>query len=357
MSPMKQEIRFCKSADGTGIAFALSGSGMPLVRAQQWVTHLEHDAHSPVWLPILTELSRRFRVVRYDQRGVGLSDADPETISFEAWVADLEAVVEAAGVERFTLLGASQGSAMAVAYAARHPERVEKLVVLGGYARGWNRRNSASDVLERAATQVRLIELGWGAEEGSFRQVFTSGFMPEASLDQQKSFNQMMRTCTSAETAARIFRTFGEIDVQDEARRISCPCLVAHGRGDLRVPFEEGRLLASLIPGARFVPLESANHILIQDEPAMKTFMDALDAFAGPGGAAGFPQLTAREREVLELMAQGLDNAQIAARLDLSEKTVRNHITRIFDKIEVENRSQAIVAARKAGLGAEAESD
>jgi DNA-binding CsgD family transcriptional regulator len=175
--------------------------------------------------------------------------------------------------------------------------------------------------------------------------------MPDATIEQQRSFNEMMRICTSAKTAARIFRAFGEIDVEAEARRITCPCLVAHGRGDLRVPFEEGRVLASLIPGARFVPLESANHILMQDEPAMKAFLEAVDGFAHTGGAAGFPQLTARELDVLELIAQGLDNAQIAARLDLSEKTVRNHVTRIFDKIEVENRPQAIVAAREAGLG------
>jgi DNA-binding NarL/FixJ family response regulator len=181
--------------------------------------------------------------------------------------------------------------------------------------------------------------------------------MPEASLDQQRSFSDMMRMCTSSETAARIFRAFGEIDVEAEARRIACPCLVAHARGDVRVPFEEGRMLASLIPGARFLPLESANHILMQDEPAMKTFMEAIDAFAHTGGPGAFPQLTSRERDVLALIAQGLDNAQVAARLELSEKTVRNHITRIFDKIEVENRSQAIVAARKAGLGVEAASD
>jgi pimeloyl-ACP methyl ester carboxylesterase/DNA-binding CsgD family transcriptional regulator len=350
---MKQEIRFCKSADGTGIAYALSGSGTALLRSQQWITHLEHDATSPVWLPMLTELNRRFRVVRFDQRGVGLSDARPADISFEAWMKDLEAVADAAGLERFALLGASQGGAMAVAYAARHPERVSHLLLLGTYARGWNRRGSSPEALERARTLEKLIQVGWGTEEAMFRQVFTSGFMPGASLEQQQSFNDMMRISAPAETAARVYRAFGEIDVQEEARRIACPCLVAHAREDLRVPFAEGRHLATLIPGARFLPLESPNHVLAEHEPAWRVFFDAMDAFIPPGGVAGFPQLTAREREVLDLVARGLDNAQVAARLELSEKTVRNHITRIFDKIEVENRSQAIVAARKAGLGGE----
>ena len=350
---MKQEIRFCKSADGTGLAFGLSGGGAPVVRAQHWVTHLDWDFRSPVSEPMLTELSTRFRLLRYDQRGCGLSDADPAEISFEHWVADLEAVVDAAGFDRFALVGPSQGSAIAIAYAARHPGRVSHLVLLGGYSRGWNRRGSPA-LVERAEALARLIEVGWGTQEATFRQVFTSAFMPGASLEQQRSFNDMMRLSTSADTAARVFRAFGQIDVDEEARRVSCPCLIAHARGDLRVPFEEGRRLAGLIPGARFLPLESDNHVLLRNEPAWKVYFEALDGFLPSSGGGEFPKLTQRERDVLELVAQGLDNAQVAARLDLSEKTVRNHITRIFDKIEVENRSQAIVAARKAGLGGQA---
>jgi pimeloyl-ACP methyl ester carboxylesterase/DNA-binding CsgD family transcriptional regulator len=347
---MKQEIRFCKSADGTGLAYGLSGGGAPVVRAQHWVTHLDWDFRSPVSEPMLTALSTRYRLLRYDQRGCGLSDADPGEISFEHWVADLEAVVDAAGFDRFALLGPSQGSAIAIAYAARHPERVSHLVLLGGYSRGWNRRGSPA-LVERAEALARLIEVGWGTQEATFRQVFTSAFMPGASLEQQRSFNDMMRISTSPETAVRVFRAFGQIDVDEEARRVSCPCLIAHARGDLRVAFEEGRRLAGLIPGARFLPLESDNHILAKDEPAWKVYFEALEGFLPSSGGGEFPKLTEREREVLELVAQGLDNAQVAARLELSEKTVRNHITRIFDKIEVENRSQAIVAARKAGLG------
>jgi hypothetical protein len=193
---------------------------------------------------------------------------------------------------------------MAVAYAARHPERVSHLLLLGTYARGWNRRGIAKEVLQRATALERLIEVGWGTQEAMFRQVFTSGFMPGASVEQQRSFNDMMRISAPAETAVRVFRAFGEIDVQEEARRHHVPCLIAHSRGDLRVPFEEGRHLATLIPGARFLPLEGPNHILVGDEPAWRVFLDAMDAFI-PSGGAGFPQLTARERDVLELVAAG----------------------------------------------------
>jgi len=348
---MKQEIRFCKSADGTGLAYALSGSGPPLLRAQHWITHLEYDAQNPAWRSSLDELSRRFRLVRFDQRGCGLSDADPADVSFEAWVSDFEAVADAAGLERFPILGLSQGAAISIAYAARHPERVSHLLILGGYSRGWRRRDPTPLDLDRAETMAHLIELGWGTQDPTFRQVFTTNFMPGASVEQQRSFSDMMRLSTSPETAVRIYRAFGEIDVREAARAIRCPTLILHARGDLRVPFEEGRVLASLIPEARFLPLDSPNHLLLEAEPAWRTFLDALDGFLAPSGGSEFPQLTAREREVLALIAQGFDNAQIAARLELSEKTVRNHITRIFDKIEVENRSQAIVAARKAGLG------
>ncbi|MBC8023621.1 MAG: alpha/beta fold hydrolase [Burkholderiales bacterium] len=348
---MKQEIRFCKSADGTGLAYAISGSGAPLLRAQHWITHLEHDAECPAWRPSLDELSRRFRLVRFDQRGCGLSDADAAEISFEAWVRDLEAIADAAALERFPILGYSQGAAIAIAYAARHPERVSHLVLVGGYARGWRKRDPSAYDLDRAQTMAHLIELGWGTQDPTFRQVFTTNFMPGATADQQRSFSDMMRVSAAPDMAVRIFRAFGEIDVRDEARAIRCPSLVVHARGDLRVPFEEGRTLASLIPGARFLPLDSVNHLLLDTEPAWRQFLEAVDGFLPAGGGNEFPQLTVREREVLALIAQGFDNAQIAARLELAEKTVRNHITRIFDKIEVENRSQAIVAARLAGLG------
>jgi DNA-binding CsgD family transcriptional regulator len=209
--------------------------------------------------------------------------------------------------------------------------------------------------MEQREMQVKLIKFGWDQADPSFRQVFSTQFMPDAPMEAIRSFNDFMPLTSSAKNAAEIFYRNSFIDVQAQARTLKCPTLVFHGRGDVRIPFEEGRLVASLIPGSSFVTLETRNHLMMQDEPAWQTFLDALAAFYPPrsGSAPGsFPGLTAREREVLELIAQGLDNAQIAARLELSEKTVRNNITHIFDKIGVENRSQAIVLARENGLGA-----
>jgi pimeloyl-ACP methyl ester carboxylesterase/DNA-binding CsgD family transcriptional regulator len=352
---MDRQVRFCVTGDGVRIAYAISGSGPPLVRAPHWFTHLEHDWTNPAMRPWVEDLSKRYTLLRFDQRGTGLSDREVPEISFEAHVKDLECVVDAAGFERFAVLGVSQGAAFAIAYAARHPERVSHLALCGGFARGWHLRDSP-EAFESRQTQVKLIEIGWGGDDPSFRQVFSTQFMPDAPIEAIRSFNDYMPLTASARNAAAIFSSNGAIDVREEARRVQCPTLVLHARGDLRVPYEEGRTAATLIPGARFMTLETRNHLMMQDEPAWRAFLDALAALYPPGRAAraqdSFPDLTAREREVLELIARGLDNAQIAARLGLSEKTVRNNITRIFDKISVENRSQAIVTAREAGLGA-----
>jgi len=350
---MHQQVRFCTSFDGTRIAYAVTGDGPPLVRAPHWFSHLEHDWRNPAFQPWVEDLSKRYAFLRFDQRGCGLSDREVPEISLEAHVRDLEAVVDAAGLQRFAIFGASQGSAFAVAYAACHPERVTHLLLYGGFARGWAKRGSRD---QRNEAQIRLIELGWGSDEPSFRQVFTTQFMPDAGLQTIRAFNEMMPLTSSAKTAARIFETNGAIDVQAEARQVRCPTLVVHGTGDMRIPFEEGRRLAGLIPGAQFVSLETRNHLMAPGDPAWQKMLDAIVEFYPPArasGPGGFPQLTARERDVLELIAQGFDNAQIAARLTLSEKTVRNNITHIFDKIQVENRSQAIVLAREHGLGHE----
>jgi pimeloyl-ACP methyl ester carboxylesterase/DNA-binding CsgD family transcriptional regulator len=353
---MKPEVRFCTASDGVKLAYTISGGGPPIVRAQHWFTHLEHDWNNPAVRPWTEDLARRYLLLRFDQRGTGLSDREVPEISLEAHVRDLEAVVDAARFERFALLGLSQGAAFAIAYAARHPERVSHLVICGGFARGWARRSLPPEVLEQMETLVKLIEFGWGTNDPSFRQVFATQFMPDAGLDAIHAFNDLMPLTASARTAATIFRTNSMLDVQAEARMIRCPTLVLHARGEMRIPFEEGRIIAGLIPGSRFVPLETRNHLMMQDEPAWRHFLEALAAFYPPAGSApgagAFPALTSREREVLNLIAQGLDNAQIAARLDLSEKTVRNNITHIFDKLGVENRPQAIVLARDRGLGA-----
>jgi pimeloyl-ACP methyl ester carboxylesterase/DNA-binding CsgD family transcriptional regulator len=349
---MKQQIRFCTSSDGVRLAYATSGEGPPLVRAPHWFTHLEHDWTNPAMRPWVAGLSRRYTLLRFDQRGTGLSDRDAPIPSWESHVDDLACVVDAAGLDRIALFGLSQGASFAIAYAARNPERVSHLVICGGYARGRAARGVPAEEIE---TLEKLIELGWGHDDPSFRQVFTTRFLPDADLDTIHAFNDMMPLTASAETAVRIVRANRAIDVRAEAARVTCPTLVLHARGDLTIPFEEGRLIATLIPGARFVPLETRNHLMLEDEPAWRDFLAALDDFYPPLGGArerAFAGLTARETQVLELMAQGLDNAQIAARLELAEKTVRNNITQIFDKIQVETRAQAIVRAREAGLGA-----
>jgi pimeloyl-ACP methyl ester carboxylesterase/DNA-binding CsgD family transcriptional regulator len=350
---MQQQIRFCTSSDGVRLAYAASGTGPALLRAPHWITHLEHD--TAVWGHLLGALERRYTLLRFDQRGCGLSDRTVSEISFDTWVRDLEAVADAAQPGRFALLGVSQGAAIAVAYAARHPERVSHLVLLGGYVQGWSRREGSAREREKSDTLGKLIELGWDGRDPSLRQVFTMQFVPGAGIEQVRAFNELMHASATTETALRIYRAFGAIDVSAEAARVRCPTLVLHSTGDLRVPFEQGRLLAGLIPGARFVPLESENHLLLEHEPALRKFLDAMDAFIPPakGGAPAFGALTQREHAVLEYVAQGLDNSQIAARLELSEKTVRNYLVAILDKLQVETRAQAIVRAREAGLGGE----
>lgn len=353
MRPRKQTIRFCTSNDGTRIAYAESGEGPPLIKAANWLSHLEFDWDSPVWRHWLAELSRTHRLIRYDERGCGLSDWNVEDLSFEAWLLDLEVVVKATGFERFPLLGISQGASIAIAYAVEHPERVTHLVLHGGYARGRALRTGSAQQQESAQVLQKLVEMGWGGRNPAFRQFFTSHFIPDASLEQQRWFNELQRITMSPANALRFMKVLSEIDVEDLLPKVRCPTLILHPTHDAAVPFEEGRLMASRIPGARFVPLESGNHLLLESEPAWARFKEEVEAFLPTmtSGSSTFARLTPRERELVELIAQGRDNAQIAANLGVSEKTVRNHITNIFAKLEVENRAQAIVLARNASFG------
>jgi pimeloyl-ACP methyl ester carboxylesterase len=357
LSRVNQQIRFCKSFDGTRIAYAVSGNGPPLLKAPHWLTHLEYEWHSPIWRPWIEALAREYTLVRMDERGCGLSDRDVGEFSLEAFVRDLEAVADAAGFERYALLGHSQGGAVAIEYAARHPERVSHLVLLGAYLRGSLRRATPPGREAEILAQIKLVEMGWGREDGSYRHMFATQFMPGATLEQLRALSELQKASSSPENAARILRAVFGLQVRAAAPRVRCPALVMHARGDVRVPFDEGRLAATEIPGARFIPLDSVNHILLLHEPAFRQFFDELRGFIlRPRAGASFPDLTAREAEVLERIAQGLDNGQIAAQLGLSGKTVRNHITHIFDKLGVESRSQAIVLARDKGLGQQSRS-
>lgn len=356
---LQQQIRFATASDGVRLAWATSGQAGPVViKAATWLSHVEQDWDSPVWRHLLHALSERHTFLRYDERGCGLSDWRVPELSFESWVRDLEAIVAASGTERFALLGISQGAAVAIAYAVRHPERVTHLVLHGGYARGRLVRSDTPQQRDEAETMARLAELGWGKDDPSFRQFFTSQFIPGGTAEQHRWFNEMERLSTSPENAARFMREFNVIDVTGLLSQVRCPTLVLHSVRDVRVPFAEGRLLAGGIAGAEFVPIDSGNHLLLDSEPGWARWLAAVRAFLGkdtPPAAdaaqAAFPALSVRQRELLELVARGLDNAQIAARTGLSEKTVRNQVSMIFDRIEVETRAQAIVRSREAGFG------
>ncbi len=351
-----QQIRFCTSRDGTRIAYATCGAGPPLVWAANWVHHLELDWDGPVWRPWLSLLSRRHTLVRYDWRGCGLSDRRGVDFSFEKLVEDLEAVIEAAGLDKFIFFGMAAGSAIGMTYAVRHPERVSRLVLYASYVRNKLAGSPTPQEVEEAQARLKMMELGWPNDTPAYGQFYGSLHMPDASAEQSLSFADLFRRTTSPANAVALLRTFFGIDLHEIVPKVRCPTLVLHSRGDSIIRFEEGRSVAGLIPGARFVPIESRNHVLLETEPGWQQFVEALDDFLPAPAGTGDPlidELTAREREVLELVAQGLDNAAIGARLHISERTARNHVSAVLGKLGLNTRAQAIVRAREAGFGSE----
>jgi pimeloyl-ACP methyl ester carboxylesterase/DNA-binding CsgD family transcriptional regulator len=356
---LDQEIRFCTASDGVRIAYAVVGSGPVLVKAPNWLTHLEYEWQSPVWRHWWQELAQDHTIIRFDQRGCGLSDWNVEDFSFYARVSDLEAVVESTGVDKFALLGISQGGAAAIEFAARHPEMVTHLVLCGAFARGRMRRGHAKNVQDAVVT---LIREGWGQDNPAYRQMFTSMFMPDASAEQMRWFNELQRVSTSPENAAQSYEAGGRVDVMDRLRLVSAPTLVLHARGDQRVEFEHGRLLAALIPGASFVPLESRNHLTLEDEPAWEVLIANVRHFLKTGKPlptapvptdspqAAPDSLTARELEVLRLIAAGRSNQEIAQELVISFNTVTNHVKNILGKTGCANRTEAASYAYQRGI-------
>jgi serine/threonine protein kinase/pimeloyl-ACP methyl ester carboxylesterase len=301
-----QQIRFCTSSDGVDIAYATIGSGPPLVKAANWLSHLEVDGKSPVWRHWIRELSRHNTLVRYDERGCGLSDWNVEDFSLEAWVRDLEAVVDALQLERFPLLGISQGGSIAIAYATRHPERVSHLILYGSYVRGVSHRELSDQDRDERELLLRLIRVGWGKDHPAFRQVFTSLFIPDGTTEQMQWFNELQRVSATPESASRMCAGFFELDVRALAPQVRAPTLVLHGTGDMRVPFAEGRLVASLIPGARFVPIESRNHLILESEPGWPRFVGEVRSFLGiPLDAAEVSE--SRRHRIQALFDKALD--------------------------------------------------
>jgi len=345
-------IAFCTAPDGVSLAYGAHGSGPPLVKAANWLTHIEYDWESPVWRHWLRALGERNTFLRYDERGCGLSDRDIDDKSFshEVWLADLETVVDAAGLDRFALLGVSQGASLAINYAVHHPDRVTHLVLYGGYVRGRLYRG------EKAAEQSQMfhsvIKTGRGQENSAFRRLFTTLFLPEGTPEQMVWFDELQRTSASPETAARIYWAQADTDAIEPAKRVHTPTLVLHAQGDALVPFEEGRLMASLIPGARFVPLDGRNHILLEDEPAWPAFLEAVHEFLETPAPAAIPlpptdELSGREREVLALVADGLTNEEIAERLYLSPRTVERHLSNVYVKLRLSGKAARAAAAAR----------
>jgi len=275
----EQEIHYCQARDGVQLAYSKVGHGPPLVKTGNWLTHLEFDLESPIWGRLYRDIASDHTLVRYDARGNGLSDREVPDVTFAHFVDDLETVVDAAGLDRFALFGISQGCAVSIAYAVRHPERITHLILLGGYPQGWKRRSRTPAEKEAGDAMMTLMRVGWGQENPAFRQMFTSQFVPDASKEQAEWFNELQRVSTSPEDAVRNLMANGDVDVTALLPQVKARTLVMHARQDARVPFEMGRRLAAGIPGARFVPLESHNHIMLDTEPAFDRFMDEARSF------------------------------------------------------------------------------
>jgi pimeloyl-ACP methyl ester carboxylesterase/DNA-binding CsgD family transcriptional regulator len=350
-----QRIRYLRTSDGVQLAWADAGAGPLLVKAANWVTHLEEEWRSPIWRHWIEFFSSHFRFVRYDERGCGMTDWNVGDLSFERWVDDLEAVVDATGArEPFALLGISQGAAVCVDYAARHPERVSHLILYGGYARGWFHRGQPEGEREYKAI-IDLARAGWGRDNPAFRQVFTSRFIPGGTEEQIGWWNDLLRKTTTADNAAELLIARARVQVTDRLALVRTPALVIHAGRDEVCPVSEGRFLAAGIPGAVFVELDSRNHVLLEAEPAWARFKEVVLDFMGigrdpEGEDAAFGALSSREREVLAAITEGLSNAEIGERLSISDKTVRNHVTSVFDKLGVWTRAQAMVFARDRGF-------
>ena len=296
---MEQQIRFCTTPDGVQLAFSVIGKGTPVVRTGNWLTHLDYDLRSPVWRHVILGLAERHQLVRYDSRGVGLSQRGIEEISFERWVSDIETVVDAAGLDRFILLGISQGVSTAIAYAVRHPERVSHLILYGGYARGILHRGDPKKAQENVELSAAMIREGWGTNSESYRMFFTAQFIPGGTAEQYRWFNELEFVAATPEMAERFVRVIAKINITDLLPKVKIPTLILHCRDDAREPFSESQLLAAAIPGAKLVPLEGKNHLFLANGAAHRGFFNAVATFLGeppfkgplPGSASVYERL------------------------------------------------------------------
>lgn len=344
---IRQQIRIARTDDCVRLAWSRAGSGPTLLKAANWLTHLQYDWESPVWRHWMDFLAGHFSFVRYDERGCGMSDWQADDVSEDNWLADMECVADAAGInEPAILLGVSQGAVTVIRYAVEHPERVSKLILYGGYGLGWGKRGGRED--EHFNAVLEMIRLGWGHDNPVFRQAFTSRFLPEGTHAQIDWFNELCRKTVSPEKAVPLLEARGGVDIRHLLGKIQVPTLVLHARDDQVVPFSEGQRLAGEIPGAHFVELDSRNHILQADEAAWKGFKQAVLDFTGVSTKdteSTTQRLSPRERQILSELAHGETNKEIARALNISEKTVRNHLSNVYRKMGVRNRAEAIVKA------------
>ncbi len=357
---MEQKVSFLKSSDGVRLAYATSGEGPPLVRAATWLTHLEQDWHGPVWGHWCRELSKQSQLIRYDERGCGLSERKLRDLSFDDWVADLESVVDHMELDRFDLFGMSQGGTVAIEYAARHPERVNKLILTGATPTNWNDPLAPKDIKTQWEALSNLAKVGWGEHGSAFVQPFAHMFIPEAEPQHIDWYADLSTKTASKDVAGLIFDVLGSMNVIEtlpKLREHEIPTLIMQSERDAMVPLLAAQFVAAELPNAQFITLDSANHILLEDEPAFKVLLDAVDDFLHEGLPAmappdpkQFDSLTKRELEILGVMAKGLGNVEIGSKLFISEKTVRNHVTSILDKLGVQSRAKAIVLAKDMGL-------
>ena len=345
-----QQVRFCRSPDGTRIAYAVHGRGAPLLISTCWLSHLQFDWESPVWRHFLVDLGRFATVIRFDERGHGLSDWDVTEHGLEARIGDLEAVADAAGFDRFALMAMAQGGPVAISYAARHPDRVSRLLFYGSYASAVDETSEERDLTDAFE---QLIKVGWARPDSTFRRVFTSLMIPGATEEQMRWLDDLQRVSVSATTLHTARQQRMLADAGDLVPQLDVPTLILHSVGDRMNDFKHGRRLAATIAGARLVPLESDNHIVLEDEPAWRVFVDEVQRFLEPDrdprpvGGPVEEKLSARELEVLRLVARGCDNEQVAAELGLSVRTVERHLQNVYDKLGVRGRSARTAAAAR----------
>jgi pimeloyl-ACP methyl ester carboxylesterase/DNA-binding CsgD family transcriptional regulator len=345
-----QTFRFARVSSGARIAWTCAGrpDAPVLIRVAHWLTNVEYDLRSALWGPWVERLSRSFRLVRYDERGCGLSDADDQPHTLDAWVEELEAVISATGERKVALLGVSGGTPVTIAFAARYPERVSHLVLLGGSMVGALHRSELPEDLAYLEAQWRLIETGWGRDDPAVREFFSSRFLPESTPEVRAGMNEQQRRSCDGARASAILRGRAALDVRALAPRVVAPTLVLPCERDRATPVALGRDIAAAIPGARFEALNSGNHVPLGHEPAFVRFCDAVTEFVAD--ATGRDRFTPRERELAGLVARGLDNAQIAATLGVADKTVRNALSALYAKLGVDSRARAVARSRDMGF-------